>query len=552
MDAHARRLTPAFLSMAAFLGGLGIGLVACDQGEAPGQGAVIPATPESIADRTGLPVSVVRRASRSSPIPEVPADPTNRVADDPRAAEFGRALFFDEGLSGNGNVSCATCHRPELHFTDGLERSEGIGTSARHAPTLVDAAHQRWFNWDGRSDSMWAHAIRPIEHPDEMGGDRTAVARHVLSDPARREAYEAIFGEAGLDPDALPERARPEGDQEALAAWNSLDEATRFGIDGIAANVGKAMAAYQRTLSGGPSRFDDWVASVRAGGDGAGLLTDSERRGLELFFGEAECWECHAGPLLSDGEFHNIGTPVPDGLPRDPGRYRYSDLGYYLLQDVLEFLWNAPLDQLADSLIHAPLGLQRIGYRPLSWSRLDDLAPTELDTLFRGGWVRGTVHDPGAAMMGGVAGHAGLFSDAHDLAVLLEAMRRGGEWNGVRLVRPETVEDFTARAFPEEDNRRATGWDKPGLEEDSGASGNAGSWSSFGHSGFTGTLAWTDPEGGWTAIFLSNRICPDAENRTLIDEDIRTKALWIIEEELGLSHRFDPPAPADHGSVSQR
>ena len=326
MDAHARRLTPAFLSMAALLGGLGIGLVACDQGEAPGQGAAIPATPESIADRTGLPVSVVRRASRSSPIPEVPADPTNRVADDPRAAEFGRALFFDEGLSGNGNVSCATCHRPELHFTDGLERSEGIGTSARHAPTLVDAAHQRWFNWDGRSDSMWAHAIRPIEHPDEMGGDRTAVARHVLSDPARREAYEAIFGEAGLDPDALPERARPEGDPEALAAWNSLDEATRFGIDGIAANVGKSMAAYQRTLSGGPSRFDDWVASVKAGGDGAGVLTDSERRGLELFFGEAECWECHAGPLLSDGEFHNIGTPVPDGLPRDPGRYDGADL----------------------------------------------------------------------------------------------------------------------------------------------------------------------------------------------------------------------------------
>ena len=188
----------------------------------------------------------------------------------------------------------------------------------------------------------------------------------------------------------------------------------------------------------------------------------------------------------------------------------------------------------------------------MEWSRLDDLAPTELDTLFRQNWVRGTVHDPGAAMMGGVAGHAGLFSDAHDLAVLLEAMRRGGEWNGVRLVRPETVQDFTARAFPEEDNRRAIGWDKPGLEEDSGASGNAGSWSSFGHSGFTGTLAWTDPEGGWTAIFLSNRICPDAENRTLIDEDIRTKALWILEEELGLPHRFDPPAPADPGSVSPR
>ena len=295
--------------------------------------------------------------------------------------------------------------------------------------------------------------------------------------------------------------------------------------------------------SGMPAWIPFYLDLVAHDDTTAAALTDSVRSDwMELRPGR---W---MNPAWCDTIHHRIRTTTP----RDPGQYRYSDLGYYLLQDVLESLWNAPLDQLADSLIHAPLGLQRIGYRPLSWSRLDDLAPTELDTLFRGDWVRGTVHDPGAAMMGGVAGHAGLFSDAHDLAVLLEAMRRGGEWNGVRLVRPETVQDFTARAFPEEDNRRATGWDKPGLEEDSGASGNAGSWSSFGHSGFTGTLAWTDPKGGWTAIFLSNRICPDAENRTLIDEDIRTKALWIIEEEFGLPHRFDPPATADPGSVSPR
>ena len=149
-------------------------------------------------------------------------------------------------------------------------------------------------------------------------------------------------------------------------------------------------------------------------------------------------------------------------------------------------------------------------------------------------------------MLGGIAGHAGLFSDAHDLAVIMETLRRGGEWNGVRLVEPETVKDFTARAFPEEENRRAIGWDKPGLEEDSGASGNAGSWDSFGHSGFTGTLAWTDPKAGWTAVFLSNRICPDPENRKLIQEDIRTKALFIIEEELALPHRFNSGGTSPH------
>ena len=181
-------------------------------------------------------------------------------------------------------------------------------------------------------------------------------------------------------------------------------------------------------------------------------------------------------PAWCDTIHHRIRTTEPG----EPGSYRYSDLGYYLLQDVLQSLWGQPLDQLADSLIHRPLGLTRIGYRPLGWCNGVDIAPTELDTVFRQQWVRGTVHDPGASMMGGVAGMRGLFSDAHDLAVILETLRRGGEWNGVRLVRTETVAAFTTRAFPEEDNRRAIGWDKPGLEEDSGASGNAGSWSSFG------------------------------------------------------------------------
>ena len=102
---------------------------------------------------------------------------------------------------------------------------------------------------------------------------------------------------------------------------------------------------------------------------------------------------------------------------------------------------------------------------------------------------------------------------------------------------------YFTRLSPE-DNRRGLGWDKPGLEEDTGASGNAGSWSSFGHSGFTGTLAWTDPEAGWTAVILGNRICPDAENRIYIDEDIRTKALEIVEDAVHSPSRFKEPGPS--------
>ena len=258
-------------------------------------------------------------------------------------------------------------------------------------------------------------------------------------------------------------------------------------------------------------------------------ISDAQREGWVPLCGE-RCMQ----PAWCDSIRHAVRSIEPGPV----GHYRYSDVGYYLLQDILEHVWGQSLDRLADSLIHRPLGLHRMGYRPMTWCSEQDIAPTELDTLFRKAHIRGTVHDPGAAMLGGVAGHAGLFSDAHDLALLMTAMGGGGRWGGVQLVEATTIEAFTQRAFPNEDNRRGLGWDKPGLAPDEGASGNAGSWNSFGHSGFTGTLAWTDPERNWTVVILGNRICPDPENRTYIDEDIRTKALVIVEEALGHASRF--------------
>jgi cytochrome c peroxidase len=327
VDRDARRLIVSGIAL------LGASLpAACDSAsesdETPASAAVPVAAvavtdvdPASLAATLGLDESILRRALRASPLPAPPPDSTNRVADDPRAAELGRTLFFDPALSGTGEVSCATCHQPALRFTDGLPLSKGVGTAGRHAPTLVDAAHHRWFNWDGRSDSMWGHSIRPIENADEMAGDRTAVVRRVLGDDALRRSYEAIFGPADVDVASLPARARPDGDPEAESAWAAMTEADRFQVDRAVANIGKTFAAYQRTLAGGPTRFDDWVESIRGGGNGEDVLSASERRGLALFFGRAECWECHAGPLFSDGEFHNIGIPAPNGLPRDEGRY---------------------------------------------------------------------------------------------------------------------------------------------------------------------------------------------------------------------------------------
>jgi beta-N-acetylhexosaminidase len=226
-------------------------------------------------------------------------------------------------------------------------------------------------------------------------------------------------------------------------------------------------------------------------------------------------------------------------LPGPTGSYQYSDLGYYLLQEILEHRFERPLDSLAHSLIFEPLQLQNIGYHPLRWAALHHIAPTELDTTFRGEMVHGRVHDPGASMLGGVAGHAGLFSDAHDLALLMECIRTGA-FNNVQIVRPETLDEFTRRALPDRDVRRGLGWDKPGLEPDTGASCDEASAHSFGHSGFTGTLAWTDPKHELTFIFLSNRIHPNAENRTLITEDIRTRAMQMMYHAIGVTSRFEP------------
>lgn len=247
----------------------------------------------------------------------LPADPTNRWADDPAAAELGQRIFFDTRFSSNGAVSCATCHLPELDFQDGKPLAEGVGTTSRRTMPIASTARSAWMFWDGRKDSQWSQALGPLESAVEHGGSRAQyvhlVARHY------REPYEAVFGPLP-DLEDVPAQAGPVEGPDARAAWEALPEERRAAVTRAFANIGKAIAAYERRIDYGPGRFDRYVdALVETGREPRDVLTGDEIAGARLFIGKADCVSCHNGPLFTDDYFHNTGVPQVPGLD-DLGR----------------------------------------------------------------------------------------------------------------------------------------------------------------------------------------------------------------------------------------
>lgn len=249
----------------------------------------------------------------------LPPDPTNRYADDPKAAQLGHQLFFDPRFSSNGKVSCASCHKPQLAFTDGLPLGKGVGTTTRKTMTIVGTAYSPWQFWDGRKDSQWAQALGPLESPVEHGGNRTQYARLIAQH--YKAEYETLFGPLP-DLSKLPASAGPVEDKKAHAAWEAMSEADREKVTRVYVNLGKAIAAYERKILPGASRFDRYVEALRKG-DTQGMqqaLNPDEIAGLKLFIGKASCTNCHGGPLFTNNDFHNTGIPAAAGLPEDLGR----------------------------------------------------------------------------------------------------------------------------------------------------------------------------------------------------------------------------------------
>jgi cytochrome c peroxidase len=255
-----------------------------------------------------------------------PPDPTNRFADDAAAQRLGHRLFFDVNLSRNGLASCSGCHDPDRYFSGILTYDGHGGLDFRQPPSLIDVAQQPWFFWDGRADSLWAQVRTPLESPDELNFDRVRLARFVHDWPLVRVDYETAFGPL---PDEvfwarIPARAKPSDEPyEAVldTAWAIMAPEDKLAVEGILANVGKALAAFQGLLVTPPSPFDVFLDGL-ASGDPAQLaaLDDAALRGLRLFMGPAGCANCHAGPTLSDGTFHNLGLARLPGGPLDEGR----------------------------------------------------------------------------------------------------------------------------------------------------------------------------------------------------------------------------------------
>ncbi|HKR04253.1 MAG TPA: glycoside hydrolase family 3 N-terminal domain-containing protein [Bacteroidia bacterium] len=225
-----------------------------------------------------------------------------------------------------------------------------------------------------------------------------------------------------------------------------------------------------------------------------------------------------------------IWKEIFDSPLGEKGKYVYSDLGPLIMGHIIEKITKKKLDEYVEENFYQPLGLTNVTSRPHEKKTdLRKIVPTANDTVFRKQLLRGDVHDPAAAMLGGVAGNAGIFSDANSLAVIMQMLLQGGEYGGKRYFKKETVEYFTKRQFPLTSNRRGLLFDKPepGIAANGPTCGSA-SMSTFGHQGFTGTCAWADPLNKIVYIFLSNRVYPDETNTKLAAMNIRTKIMQVI------------------------
>ena len=213
-------------------------------------------------------------------------------------------------------------------------------------------------------------------------------------------------------------------------------------------------------------------------------------------------------------------TPV-----KGEGNYRYSGLWFFLVPDFIKEQYNQPFDEFLANHFYDPLGADRLTFNPYQKFKRSQIVPTEVDTLMRRGLVRAYVHDEAAALMGGISWNAGLFGNAESVFKVAEMWRLKGVVGESRYLDASTVDVFSAQAYPQNDNRRGLGFDKPDLTLDPPYPSSLISPSAFGHTGFTGTMVWVDPEAELVIVLLTNRVYPSREQRKLYSLEVREQLI---------------------------
>jgi CubicO group peptidase (beta-lactamase class C family) len=224
----------------------------------------------------------------------------------------------------------------------------------------------------------------------------------------------------------------------------------------------------------------------------------------------------------------------------DERKYKYSGLSFIIYPQMLSGLYHSNYTEQLYREFFRPLGATTTRYKPLQYFPKYRILPTEIDTNYRKELVQGYVHDEAAAVMGGVSGNAGLFSNTNDLAKLMQMYLNGGEYGGRRYLSEEVVKEFTSVQYPENDNRRGMGFDKPLFNNSSYSLANSYpapgvSQQSFGHSGFTGIFVWMDPENELLYIFMSNRVYPTRNNGLIYKLNIRPSVHQVFYDEISKS-----------------
>lgn len=259
-----------------------------------------------------------------SPLVTPAKDSSNAVDGNSAAIRLGAQLFFDKRLSDSGQFSCSTCHDPSKGWTDGKSLAVAAGTGTRNTLSLWNIAQHRWYFWDGRADSLWSQALKPIESAHEMNGSRLQVAHLIATDPPLKLQYETLFGALPdlSDESRFPRAGGPRSQStDGQVNWWQMSSADRDIVNRIFANAAKSIAAFEATIVTGDAPFDRFVADLRAGGQHSTAISPSAQRGLKIFIGKGNCVICHSGPNLTNKEFHDIRVPPLNAqLLPDAGR----------------------------------------------------------------------------------------------------------------------------------------------------------------------------------------------------------------------------------------